>query len=125
MIRSLAVLGARIVSSVVFIALGSAKLAGDESMVSVFEAIGFDPWARYGIGMVEIVAAVGLLVPRAVAVSAYALCFICFCAFLAHMVVGIGNPAGAIVLGLTTAALTWTHRSQLPALVEHPEGRLQ
>jgi uncharacterized membrane protein len=122
---SLAILGARVVSSIMFMALGAATLAGDESMVSMFEAIGFEPWGRLAIGAVEIAAGVGLLVPRTVAVSAYALCFVSFCALLAHLVTGLGNPAGAIVLGLTTAVLTWTHRNQLPAFEEHPERRLQ
>jgi putative oxidoreductase len=125
MTRCFAIYGLRIAASIAFIALGVSKLTEAEPMASMFEAIGFGPWLRYTIGAIEIIAGVGLLIPRLVAVAAYALCFICLCAFLAHMFAGIGNPAGSIVLGFATAIITWTHRERLPAIIVNPEGHMQ
>lgn len=125
MTRCLAVFGLRIATSAAFIALGVAKLSAAEPMAAIFEAIGFGPWLRYTIAAIEIAAGVGLLHPRLVAVSAYALCFVSLCAFLAHVFAGIGSPAGAIVLGMATAIITWTHRERLPAIIVKPEGHMQ
>jgi putative oxidoreductase len=125
MSRCVAVFGLRVAASIAFVALGASKLAGAEAMTTMFEAIGFGPWLQYTVAAVEIVAGLGLLAPRLVAVSAYALCFVCLCAFLAHMFAGIGNPAGSIVLGIATAIITWTHREKLPALIVNPEGHMQ
>jgi putative oxidoreductase len=125
MIRCVAIFGLRIAASIAFVGLGASKLTEAEPMASMFEAIGFGPWLRYTIATIEIVAGLGLLVPRFVAVAAYALCFICLCAFLAHMFAGTGSPLGAIVLGVATAIITWTHRSGLPAIIVNPEGHMQ
>jgi uncharacterized membrane protein YphA (DoxX/SURF4 family) len=125
MIRCLAILGLRVATGVAFVALGCAMLAEASPMAAIFDAIDFGPWLRYAVAAIEIVAGAGLLVPRLVAISAYALCFVCLCAFLAHVFVGIGSPAGAVVLGFSTAIITWTHRSRLPAIIVNPEGHMQ
>ena len=47
-----------------FLLLGFAKITGAESMVAAFEAIGAGQWFRYLVGALELLGAVGLLIPR-------------------------------------------------------------
>jgi uncharacterized membrane protein YphA (DoxX/SURF4 family) len=55
----------QILVAVAFLGAGGSKLAGTEAMVSMFEAIGFGQSLRYLTGIVEVVAAMLLLIPAA------------------------------------------------------------
>lgn len=54
----------------VFFAAGTAKVAGSQRMVALFDAIGAGQWLRYAVGLAEIAGAVLLLVPSAASRSA-------------------------------------------------------
>jgi len=56
-----------------FAAAGSQKLAGTRYMVEMFTVIGAGQWLRYAIGLVELAAAVGLLIPRLCGLAALGL----------------------------------------------------
>ena len=46
------------------------KFTGAEESVYIFTAVGAEPWGRYGSGVMELIAAVLLLIPGAVAIGA-------------------------------------------------------
>ncbi|GAB3831196.1 DoxX family protein [Kribbella italica] len=43
---------------------GIAKLTGDPQMTAMFSTLGAEPWLRIVIGVLELLGAVGLLIPR-------------------------------------------------------------
>lgn len=47
-----------------FLAAGGAKLVGVAQMVAVFDKIGLGQWFRYVTGVLEVIAAIGLFIPR-------------------------------------------------------------
>jgi hypothetical protein len=50
--------------ALLFIGAGGAKLAGAAVMVELFAKIGLGQWFRYFTGLLEVAAAIGLLIPR-------------------------------------------------------------
>jgi putative oxidoreductase len=90
-----------------FLAAGAAKLAGPDMMVKQFEAIGLGQWFRYLTGILEIVAAVLLLIPRRAGYGALLLIPIMLGAVAAHLVVFKDNPVAPLVLLGLAAVIAW------------------
>src|SRR5919106_5071986 len=62
------------------------KFPGAEESVYIFSALGAEPWGRIGSGVVELIAAVLLLIPSTVTVGA---------------IISVGVASGAILSHLT------------------------
>lgn len=60
----------------VFVMTGFNKVSGSEMMVQTFEGFSYPAWTMYLIGAVELLSAVGLLIPRTRMVAAGLLTFI-------------------------------------------------
>ena len=54
----------QILGAAMFLMAGGNKLAGNEQMVGMFDAIGIGQWFRYLTGGIEVVSAILLLTPR-------------------------------------------------------------
>ena len=90
-----------------FLAAGAAKLAGPEMMVKQFEAIGLGQWFRYLTGILEIAAAILLLIPRRAGYGALLLIPIMLGAAGAHLVVFKDSPVAPLVLLGLAAVVAW------------------
>ncbi len=66
------------------------KFTGAEESVYIFEAVGMEPWGRYGSGIVELIAGVLLLIPRTAWIGA---------------ALAIGVISGALFFHLTTLGI--------------------
>jgi putative oxidoreductase len=108
-----ALLVIRLLLSAAFLAAGLAKLAGVDMMVATFDAIGWGQWFRYLTALIEVGAAILLWVPGLQALAALALVSTMIGAVIAHLVVLGPSAVPALVLGLLSAVLLWTHRAQL------------
>ncbi len=98
-----------------FLAAGSAKLAGDPSMVAVFDQVGIGQWFRYLTGAVEITGAVLILIPKAAILGAALLACTMAVALFTHLAVIGGNPLpAAMLLGLNLLVL-WLRRDEVSA----------
>ncbi|MFL5731189.1 MAG: DoxX family protein [Cytophagaceae bacterium] len=62
------------------------KFSGAEESIYIFTTVGMEPWGRYGSGVVELISAVLLLIPRTAWLGA---------------LIGAGTMAGAIFFHLT------------------------
>ncbi len=94
---------------------GSAKLAGDPSMVAVFDQVGIGQWFRYMTGAVEITGAVLILIPKAAILGAALLACTMAAAVFTHFAVIGGNPLpAAMLLGLNLLVL-WLRRDEVSA----------
>ena len=99
-----------------FLMAGGSKLAGAPAMVSLFDVIGVGQWFRYVTGIIEVVAAIALLVPSAAAFGALLLMptmagAIIVSVFIAHI-----SPVVPFLLLVAAAAVVWARRRQLRIL---------
>ena len=54
----------RALLALVFLGAGASKLAGEPAMVTMFADVGAGQWLRYAVGTLEVLGAIGVLVPR-------------------------------------------------------------
>ena len=107
----------QIVLALAFLAAGGSKLAGVPMMVQIFDQIGIGQWFRFVTGVVEIVGAVGLLIPGFAGPAALWLGFTMVCATITHLTVLHTNPAPAIVLVVLNALVVFLRQEQITALL--------
>lgn len=88
-----------------FIAAALLKLSGDPKMVTEFGEIGFGQGFRYLTGVIEVLGAILLLVPRAARLGALLLLGICVGALVAQIVVLHGDLIHVFVLGALLAVI--------------------
>ena len=101
----------QILAAAAFLAAGSAKLTGAEQMVAVFEKVGIGQWFRYLTGSLEVLGAIGLLIPRVTFYAAALLATVAIGAVMAHLVVLGASAAGpAAVLLLITGTIAYLRR---------------
>lgn len=101
------------------VASAAPKLVGEPYAVAIFDEIGAGTWFRYSIGLVELAGGLGLLVPRLAAAAAVGLVGLMIGATYTQITV-FDAPATTVtpvVLGLVCAAIAWTRRADLRALV--------
>ncbi|MGW1279608.1 DoxX family protein [Streptomyces tsukubensis] len=111
----IAVLACQTTLIVVFMAAGSAKLAGAEQMIEAFDEIGAGHWLRYLVGMLEVAGSVGLLVPRLSGVAALGLASLMIGAVITNIIISAFSIL-AVILLLLSAAVAWGRRDRLRAL---------
>ncbi|MGY3204823.1 DoxX family protein [Streptomyces sp. TE5632] len=100
----------------VFLAAGSAKLAGAEEMVKAFDDIGAGQWLRYFVGVVEVIGAIGLLVPRLVGLAALGLAGLMTGAVITNLVIDAFSLL-AVILLLLSVLVAWGRRDRVGTLI--------
>jgi len=102
----------RLLVAVVFLYEGFDKFGTRRLWIRIYTEIGIGQWFRYATGMIEIVGAVLLLVPRATPISVALLLCTLVGAFLVHVfILGVGVPHSVVVLLLFAAVsgIGWRH----------------
>lgn len=100
------------------------KFTGAAESVYIFSTLGAEPWGRIGSGIVELIAAVMLLVPRTLVYGAILALGTISGAILAHLtrlgieVQGDGGTlfALALIVFISSALILWLHRRELPII---------
>jgi len=114
----------RIVVAVILLQTLFFKFSGAKESVYIFSTLGAEPWGRIGSGVIELVAAVLLLVPRTAVVGAIlSLGTICG-ALMAHLtMLGIKLPAVgdngelfglAVIVFVLSASVLLLRRAEIP-----------
>jgi putative oxidoreductase len=93
-----------------FLAAGGSKLAAVPAMVEMFAKIGAGQWFRYLTGALEVIGAVGLLVPRTAFYGAVLLAVVMAGAIVTHLAVLGGSPIPALVLLVIVGTVAWLRR---------------
>jgi uncharacterized membrane protein YphA (DoxX/SURF4 family) len=96
--------------ALVFFMAGGVKLLGRPALVHEFQQIGIGQWFRYFTGTLEVVGAVGVLIPRFSRWAALLLTVVMIGAIIAHTTIlhtSPGLPIGLLVLAAVTA---WVRR---------------
>ncbi|MBB5156756.1 DoxX family protein [Saccharopolyspora phatthalungensis] len=94
------------------------KLIGDPTTVEMFGLIGLGQWFRYLTGALELLGAIGLLVPRLAGPAALGLACVMVGATITQLFV-FDSPVMALpplVLVLVFVALAWGRRQTIPFL---------
>jgi uncharacterized membrane protein YphA (DoxX/SURF4 family) len=104
----------------VFLGAGFGKITGQPMMVHEFTLFGFPLWFMTLTGLIEVVGAILLLVPRFAYVGAIALVCVMVGATFSHLTHGpaamIGLPLVLLALAATVGSLRgWGRASRLPA----------
>ena len=96
-----------------FFAAGTAKLAGADYMVELFNEIGVGQWFRYVTGVVEVAGALALVAPGLIWLGGLGLGTTMVFAVLTHVFVLHTSPVPAIVLGLLNALIVYLRRDEI------------
>ncbi|PYY29337.1 DoxX family protein [Paenibacillus illinoisensis] len=93
----------------VFVMTGLNEVMGAEMMVQTFESFSYPKWTMYLLGAVELLSAVGLLIPRTRMVAAGVLTFILIGALGSHLIYGqygaVALPAILLVANIVVLAI--------------------
>lgn len=103
----------QILCAAAFLAAATAKLTSQPMMVDVFARLGLGQGFRYVTAAVEVIGAIGLLVPKVAGQAALLLATTMAFALVAHLTVLGGNPGPAILLLVLTGAVAWVRRGEL------------
>ena len=96
-----------------FFAAGSAKLAGADYMVELFNDIGVGQWFRYVTGTVEVAGALALVAPGLIWLGGLGLGTTMIFAVLTHVYVLHTSPVPANVLGSLDALIVYLRRDEI------------
>lgn len=107
----------QVVTAVAFVMSAFAKFSGSPQAVGVFQAMGSGDWLVYLVGALELVGAIGLLIPRLCGLAATAFVALMVGALVTHAVVG-GPALPAAVLLILSAILAWALRHRTMELLE-------
>ncbi len=115
--RLFALWALQVILAAMFFLAGGSKLAGAPAMVATFDSIGVGQWFRYVTGVIEVVAAVALLVPRFAPLGALLLVPTMLGAMAAHLFIVGGSPAVPALLLLAALVVLWARRKQLSGVL--------
>ena len=101
----------RVLVGLAFLTSGGSKLAGVPAMVAIFTKIGFGQGFRILTGVLEVIGAIGLFIPRFTFYAALLLAAVMLGAVSFHLTTLGGNPAAPIVLLLLSGLIAWLSRS--------------
>jgi putative oxidoreductase len=95
---------------------GVLKLSGSPQALVVFQAMGTAGWMPYVIGVLEILGAIGLLIPRLSGTAASAFVALTIGALVCHAIWG-GPAAPAVAMLIMSAVVAYGRRSAMSDLL--------
>ncbi len=113
-IKKYGLLAIKALLTLAFVAAGFAKLSGAEMMVQTFEAVGVGQWFRYVTGAIEIGGAILLWMNGRQFIGAALLTVTMIGAVLSHLLILGPSAVPALVLGVLSAIVAYSHRDQMP-----------
>jgi uncharacterized membrane protein len=99
-----------------FVLAGGSKLLGAPAMVALFNTIGIGQWFRYVTGLIEVGAAMALLVPSIAVFGALALIPTMVGAVAAELFIVGDSAVPPAVLLIAVVGVVWARRHQVVAL---------
>jgi len=121
----------RIVSAYILMQTLGHKFGGSEESRFIFTTVGMEPWGRYASGIIELIAAVLLIIPATVAFGAlFALGTMSGAIFfhLTRLGIEVMGDKGllfymAVVVWVSCAILLWVYRQQVLEKLTHRHAR--
>ncbi|MGE0392015.1 MAG: DoxX family protein [Vicinamibacterales bacterium] len=94
-----------------FVLAGAPKIIGNAQSAQMFESIGAPWWFVYMTGAIEVVSAIGLLIPATARFAALALAATMIGATYTHVALLHNSPAIPLVLLVVLSAIIWIRRN--------------
>jgi putative oxidoreductase len=107
----------QVLGAALFFIAGFAKLAGDEQMIQMFDAVGIGQWLRYVTGLIELGSAMLLLIPVLSGIGALLLVSIMIGTILTHLLIIGGSPALPIGLLFVASVVAWGRKETTLRLI--------
>jgi putative oxidoreductase len=104
------------IMAVGFVLSGSMKLSGSPKALEVFQAMGTAGWMPYVIGVLEILGAIGLLIPRLSGTAASAFVALMIGALACHAIWG-GSAVPAVGMLILSTVVAYGRRSTVSDLL--------
>ncbi|MFD2080961.1 DoxX-like family protein [Actinopolymorpha cephalotaxi] len=98
---------AQAVTALTFLVAALGKFGGDPMVVATFDRIGFGDWFRYLIGVLEILGAIALFVPRLAGLAGLAFVALMVGAVVVTLAVAGGNVVLPLALLILSAVIAW------------------
>ncbi|MFC5828916.1 DoxX family protein [Nonomuraea insulae] len=115
-VRTAAPWVAQVILAVQLAPAGILKVTSDPAMVEMFATIGAGQWLRYTVGVLEIVAAIGLLLPRLCGPAALGVAALMAGATITNVFLLAAPPWLPIGLLMVSALIAWARRTEIKAL---------
>ena len=109
--------GLQVLLAAMFFLAGGSKLVGIPAMVATFDTIGVGQWLRYVTGVIEVAAAIALLVPTFAPFGALLLVPTMLGAIATHLFIVGGSPLLPALLLLGAVVVLCARRKQLSGLL--------
>lgn len=118
-------LALRLVAALILLQTLFYKFTAAPESVYIFTAVGMEPWGRIGIGVMELIAAALLLIPRTVIFGALLSAGVIAGAIFFHLTklgISVQNDGGklfalAVIVMVASLALLYMRRDELKALM--------
>ena len=115
----------RLLAAVILLQTLFFKFSASEESVYIFSTIGMEPWGRIGIGVMELIAAILILIPRTTAVGALLAIALMSGALFFHFTtlgIEVKGDGGllfiyALLVLISSAILLFIYQSQIRALL--------
>lgn len=100
------------------------KFTGAEESKYIFSTLGVEPWGRIGSGVVELIAAILILIPRTTTIGALLALGVMSGAILSHLAflgIEVKNDRGllfglALTVFVASLAVLYLHRYEIPII---------
>ncbi|MGD0201721.1 MAG: DoxX family protein [Bryobacteraceae bacterium] len=106
----IAIWALRVSLGLAFLTIGAAKLTSSLQTVQLFAAIGWGQWFRYLTGLLDVIGALLLFVPRWTCYGGLLLACSVGSATVLYLALLHHNPAAPLALTLLAATLAWLTR---------------
>jgi putative oxidoreductase len=114
----------RVIPAVILLQTLFYKFSAAPESVYIFETLGLEPFGRIGLGILELITAILILIPRTTWAGAILGTGIMAGAIFSHLTalgINVQGDGGALftlalITFVTSAALVWIHRAEIPVL---------
>ncbi len=114
---------ARLLAAIIMLQTLYFKFSGAEESVYIFSQVGMEPWGRIGVGVMELIASLLIIIPATVWAGSILAAGLMGGALLMHLTIlgievkGDGGYlfALALIVALCAAIALWLDRKNLPA----------
>lgn len=115
-------LAARLIAAIIMLQTLYFKFTGAEESVQIFTAVGMEPWGRIGVGVMELIASVLILLPATVWLGTVLGAGLMGGAISIHLLIlgiEVGNDGGrlfiyALIVLICSIYAFWKSKEQMP-----------
>ncbi|MFZ1806561.1 MAG: DoxX family protein [Cyclobacteriaceae bacterium] len=122
--------GARLIAAIILLQTLFFKFSGSVESVYIFSTVGIEPWGRIGVGVLELIAAILLLITRVSWMGALLTVGLMLGAIGMHLTllgIEVQNDGGylfilAVIVTICSVFVLWTDKDKAIAFIDNLKG---